>query len=409
LVVVESIDVNDSSGTKGRVALLKNMVAAGFVVTALHFTQNDIQLDGITTVSVPEGKSGYYFLSRLQRYCYKWFRINIGDWYEKRSGFSFNWKAAVQAFAKALKRYHPEDFDMIWTMGKGTQFRPHAAVLSLQQWHKKWYAYVHDPYPQHLYPRPYNFVEHGYKKKRYFFMAITEKAKLMVFPSQLLKDWMQSYFGLIEGKEMIVPHQIQEALETSATLPDYFLKDQFTILHAGNLLSLRDPKPLVEAYLLFLERCTEAREHSQLLFIGKKSSFDSYLQQVTKNNTSIFCSDGYVPFEHVYVMQKHAIVNVILEAKSEISPFLPGKFAHCVAADNPIFLIGPYYSECKRLLGTDYPFSFEFSKVSKIADALCEIYKQWKVAKKDVTLNRPDLEHYLSQGYLKEILETSLH
>ena len=405
LVLVESIDFNDSSGTKGRVALLKNMVAAGFEVTALHFTQKDIQLDGMTTISVPEGKSGYYFLSRLQRYVYKWFGINIGDWYEQRSGFSFNWKVTVQAFVKALKRYQPEDFDMIWTMGKGTQFRPHATVLSLPQWHKKWYAYVHDPYPQHLYPRPYNFVEHGYKKKRYFFMAITEKAKHLVFPSELLKDWMQSYFVDIESKSVIIPHQLAtRTLQKEAPLPSFFDSNKFNILHAGNLLDLRDPKSLVEAYTLFLEKNPDAQNYSALIFIGKPSTFDMYLKTSKNNVPSLFNSEGYVDFELVNMMQHKTSVNVILEAQSEISPFLPGKFTHCVAANKPILLIGPYYSESKRLLGQDYTLSFDFDQKEAMAEAITQLYQQWK-GDKELLLDRPDLTDYVSVSYLERTLK----
>lgn len=402
--MVESLDVNDSSGTKGRVALLKNMVAAGYQVTALHYTQKDIQLDGITTIAVPEKKSKYYFLSRLQRYCYKWFGVNIGDWYEKRSGFSFSWKGATHAFAKALKHYNPQDYDMIWTLGKGTQFRPHAALLKLPEWHNKWYAYVHDPYPQHLYPRPYNFVEHGYKKKRYFFIAVTEKAQKVVFPSQLLQEWMQSYYVAVADKSVIIPHQLTvEVVDDTIILPNYFDASKFNIVHAGNLLDLRDPKPLVEAYTTFLEKHPEAQQNSALLFIGKTSRFDTYLKTASTTTKSIYSSDGYVDFKLVNAMQHKASVNVILEAKSEISPFLPGKFTHCVAAHNPILLIGPYYSESKRLLGKEYPYSFDFDDVQHLADALAILYTKWK-AKETLSLNRPDLLEYVSTAYLQKTL-----
>ena len=44
LVVVESLDVNDSSGTKGRVALINNLAKAGFDLDVLHYTQKEVQL-----------------------------------------------------------------------------------------------------------------------------------------------------------------------------------------------------------------------------------------------------------------------------------------------------------------------------------------------------------------------------
>ena len=106
-------------------------------------------------------------------------------------------------------------------------------------------------------------------------------------------------------------------------------------------------------------------------------------------------------------MQQETTVNVILEASSEISPFLPGKFAHCVAANKPILLISPYYSESKRLLGEDYPYKFEFGQIDELTEAIEKLYQLWKNGKK-VSLDRPDLESYLSENYLKEVLDRSV-
>lgn len=401
LVLVESLDVNDSSGTKGRVALLQNLALAGFEVTALHYTQRDIKLEHIQTMQVKERKSFFYLLSRAQRYLYKWFKINVGDVYEKKSGFSFNWKVASHAFAKALKAYNPQDFDMIWTLGKGTQFRAHHAVLGCPEWHTKWYAYVHDPYPQQLYPRPYNYVPLGYKKKRYFFRDVTEKAHKMVFPSQLLKEWMGSYFVAIAGKSVIVPHQITEHKEVVTALPSYFEAEKFTVLHAGNLLDLRDPLPILEAFAGFIQKHPEAS--AQLLFLGKLGRFKETIASYAREYPSIYGSKDYVPFKEVYAMQQEASVNIILEAQGEISPFLPGKFPHCVAANKPILLVSPYYSETKRLLGEEYPYIFEFDQVIALEKAITQLYTNWE-SNKALLLNRNDLEEYMSPNYLKEIL-----
>ena len=408
LIAVESIDVNDSSGTKGRVALIKNMVELGYGLTVLHYTQKELSIEGAKCISIKENRRSWYFLmSRVQRYIYRWFKWNISEYQERRNGFSYTWKNDANAFAKAIKTYDPAQFDMLWTFGKGISFRAHAGVLQMPEWHNKWYAYVHDPYPQHLYPRPYNFVQAGYKQKRYFFRDITEKAKYVVFPSALLRDWMQSYFVAIENKALIVPHQIAEVAAHKDEKAETPIQDLFTLLHAGNLLDLRDPTPVVEAYKLFLEEVPAAKKDSELRFIGKPSMFDSYLKKEQASIPSLKLSDGYVAFEKVHRMQQEAKVNIILEAKSEISPFLPGKFAHCVAADAPILLVGPYYSECKRLLGKGHAYSFEFSEISTISAAMVNLYKAWKQGKTE-RLNRADLKEYLTEPYLLKTIENSL-
>lgn len=405
LVLCESLDVNDSSATKGRVAFIESFKKIGCDVTVLHFTQREIFIENTHCIAVKEVKSSiYYLLSRVQRYLYRWFKIDISKYVDSIFGFSFGFFNDVNSIASQLRKQNPANFEMLWTFGKGSSFRPHAAVLKHKQWYTKWYSFVHDPYPQHLYPRPYNFVEYGFKKKRNFFRDITINAHKMVFPSLMLKEWMQSYFVDVNGKSLIIPHQITPAKSNKGSFPEYFDPENFNILHAGSLLDLRDPAPLVKAYELFLDECPEATQDSNLLFIGKPSIFSEYLLAKAGSRSQIYVSDAYVAFEEVYKMQFNASVNIILEASSEISPFLPGKFPHCVAANKPLLVIGPYYSESKRLLGKNSDFVFDFSDIQAIANTLLALYKTWKSNGKHIALNRPDILHYLSPAYLEETL-----
>jgi DNA gyrase inhibitor GyrI len=122
--------------------------------------------------------------------------------------------------------------------------------------------------------------------------------------------------------------------------------------------------------------------------------------------TELFVKIDNENFDAVYLMQQTTCVNVILESKSEISPFLPGKFPHCVAANKPILLLAPYYSETRRLLGEEYPYVSEVDNVVEIAALLEKLYRQWKQDNTKLQLNRPDLEGYLSKEYLKEIISS---
>lgn len=404
LVIVESLDVNDSSATKGRVAFIENLNNAGFNVTVLHFTQKEIKIEHVNCILVKEEKGTVnYILSRCQRLLFRHLKIDISRYVNSLLGFSFGFFNDVHSLSKAIRKYSPNDFDMLWTFGKGTSFRAHAAVLKNPDWFNKWYAFVHDPYPQHLYPRPYNFVEYGFKKKRYFFRDVTIHAHRLIFPSLLLKEWMQSYFIKVEGKSLIIPHQIVSRQMLKTKLPPYFNPSNFNILQAGNLLDLRDPKPIIIAYKKFLEAVPSARADSALLFLGKSSVFHNYLRQKQNKMPQLYISEGYVDFEDVYTMQSHAAINIILEAKSEISPFLPGKFPHCVAANKPILVVGPYYSECRRLLGKEYPFLYEFDEVDRIFNGIVTLYSAWK-ENKTLNLNRDDLVYYLSSNYLKDTI-----
>src|SRR5690606_23166021 len=118
----------------------------------------------------------------------------------------------------------------------------------------------------------------------------------------------------------------------------------FNILHAGNLLWGRDPGGLIEGFKVFIKSNPEARKKAKLIFLGGRNYYSELLFKEKNEVSQIFVSEDYVRHQQVLTMQLHASVNVILEAKSTISPFLPGKFPHCVLADKPILLLGPYFS-----------------------------------------------------------------
>ena len=404
VVVVDSINVEDSSGSKANVALIKNLADAGFEVIVYHYTLKNIQLSGVSCYAIREIKFSYlYFLSRLQRVIWRNFNINLAPFLQKIFGFSFTFFNDTNSIKKALMKINFAP-DLVLTLSKGASFRPHYAVLKLPHFHNKWMAYVHDPYPLHCYPRPYDWVESSYKQKEEFFKLVSEKAKYSSFPSQLLKDWMGSYFSNFLKTGIVIPHQNADYKINDVVLPDYFDNTKFNLLHAGNLMPQRSPQGLIEGFKLFLKNNPDAKEFSKLILIGPASSHSKMLDEYRLNSPEIYIYNGAAPFDLVYTLQKNASVNIILESKSEISPFLPGKFPHCVEANKPIISLTPYYSEVKRLLGEKYPYWSEVDDSAKIATIIESLYQLWKVNPLDLVLDRQDLLKYLSVDYLKEAI-----
>jgi len=406
LVVVESIDVEDSSGSKANVALTQNLVKAGFEVMVYHYTRKEIQLPGITCVAIKEKRwSALFFLSRLERYLRAFLKLSLSRPLEKIFGFSFTLFNDRNSIIGALRKIEDFNPDLILTLSKGGSFRPHHALLKMPELHKKWIAYIHDPYPAHLYPRPFAWVEAGYFEKWKFIWNISERAAYSAFPSKLLMEWMGSYYPGFLKSGMIIPHQLIELSTEGIGFPDYFNPKDFNLLHAGTLLEPRNPRILLEAFQRFLEKHPEARLHSKLMFLGGESVFSPWLKEKAEQIKELEVSETYIPFKDVFKIQQHVAVNVILEAKSEISPFLPGKFPHCVQADKPILLLGPNYSESKRLLGDAYLYWAEIDDLEKITKAIENLYLEWKKSPEDFRLNRPDLISYLSAPHLKDIME----
>ncbi|NIJ45428.1 hypothetical protein FHR24_001896 [Wenyingzhuangia heitensis] len=403
LVISESINIEDSSASKVNVALILNLVKIGYKVKVLHYTRKNIQLEGVECISMPEIKfSINYVLSRTQRVFQRLTKINISKPLENIFGHSFTFFNDSKSIAKSVGKHYNNEY-LVITLSKGASFRPHHAMLSLPKLHSKWMAYVHDPYPFHYYPRPYNWVESGYQFKEDFFRKVSKKAKYSGFPSLLLKEWMGSYFPDFLETGVVIPHQNLESNNNdSIKLPSYLDPLKFNVLHAGNLMKQRSPIGLVEGYRLFLENFPEVKDSSKLLLLGNAGYHQEYLNN--QMNKNIYWSQGNVAYSIVDVVQRNATVNVILESKSEISPFLPGKFPNCVVANKPILLLSPYYSETKRLLGKDYGFITEVDDVQGICNKISILYQQWKV-NQNLKLDRPDLQEYIGVPYLQKTIE----
>jgi hypothetical protein len=406
LVVVDSIDVEDSSGSKANVALINNLAKAGYDVLVYHYTRKNIQLSGVCCFSIPEIKySLLYFMSRAQRIIQRHTSFNLAPFFEKLFGFSFTFFNDCRSIVKSLKK-QTFQADFIITLSKGASFRPHYALLKLPQLHDKWMAYVHDPYPFYFYPKPYKWLEPSHRFKEVFFNNMSQKAKYSAFPSQLLLEWMGVYFPDFLKTGILIPHQ-NAKVETQYTVsPSYLDISKFNLLHAGNLLDARSPKGLIEGFKLFLERNPIAKEKVRLLLIGPSSHFGNLLQSYQEVVPELMVKNENVNFDIVYQIQKYATVNIILEAKSEISPFLPGKFPHCVEANKVILSLAPFNCEVKRLLGTDYPYWSEVNDVESIAAIIEKMYFMWKLNPEDLLLNRIDLEQYLSTENLKRTIDS---
>lgn len=404
LIVVDSINIEDSSGSKANFAIINNLAEAGYDVLVYHYTQKNIQLQNVSCFFIPEIKtSPLYFLSRLQRVLSRNFNIEVARFLEKIFGFSFTFFNDTNSIVKALRELTFEP-DLVLTLSKGGSFRPHYALLKFPELHDKWMAYVHDPYPFHYYPRPYIWVESSYKFKEAFFVKVSERAKYSAFPSQLLLEWMGNWYPNFLKTGVVIPHQNSKYVVQNTAFPSYFDVSKLNLLHAGNLMKQRSPKGLIEGFKLFLQQNPEAKKETRLLLLGPASYHTKMLDVYQKNNPEIYIHNGSVPFDTVYHLQKNVSVNIILESKSEISPFLPAKFPHCVEANKIILSLAPYYSETRRLLGKDYEYWSEVDEVGKIATIIGKLYQLWKQNPDNLLLNRSDLEDYLSADYMKKVI-----
>ncbi|MCM8569212.1 UDP-glycosyltransferase [Gramella jeungdoensis] len=411
LIISESIDVEDSSGSKANVALIRNLRKAGFELRVYHYTRREVQWDDIDCVSIEENRRSLLFLlSRTERYLRYIFKIRLNKTLERLFGFSFTLLNDRNSIITALRNSNDFKPDLVLTLSKGGSFRPHHALLGLPEFHDKWMAYIHDPYPMHWYPPPYPWFEPGYHQKEDFMKNVASRCTITAFPSKILMEWMGSKFEEFKKKGVVIPHQIDHENQPKASqllAKDLVVKpEKFTVLHAGNLIQGREPFGLLEGFREFLSQSEEARQSAELVFIGGENYYSDILNEFEREVSQFKNSKEKLDFDTVQVLQHNASVNIILEAKSEISPFLPGKFPHCIAANKKILLLGPPNSESRRLLGFEYPYWSEIDDKRKITLLLSELFENWKKDKASMELNRPDLEEYLSVNQLSKTMDS---
>ncbi|WP_292901665.1 UDP-glycosyltransferase [Nonlabens sp.] len=405
LVVADTISTQSSGGKTSR-ALIEGFIEQGFVIKVLHYSRKEIDLKQTPCISIQEKKTSWsYAKAKAQLIFQRLTGCNINHWVESRKGFSYAHDYDVKSIQQAIEKESPVHYDYILALSYASSFRAHKAILKLPQWHEKFLAYIHDPFPMHSYPRPYDWVEPGHQKKRDFFVALFKAAKSIIYPSQMLGEWMESYYPSGKNKAVIIPHLITKNLRDTGVYPSYFDSSKFNILHAGSLMSARNPMTLLKAFMAFIKDVPEAKNNARLVMVGSSSIFHQEMAILSQKCSQIILSPNKEPFETTFNMQQQAAVNVVLEAKGPSSPFLPGKVPHCIAANKPILLLGPYYSETRRILGEYYQYYCEIDDMTLLKNHLTDLYLNWENKNEKTVSGVTHLKSYFESSSILKALE----
>jgi len=406
--VTDSINAEDSSGSKANVAFIKSLVASDYAVTVIHYTQREIQIEGAICILAEQRKNNlYYIFGGIQRTVQRNLGVDWSVFLENSFGFSFAFFNDSKSIVKSIRSLNIRDFDLVITLSKGESFRPHHAVLQLPVWHLKWLAYVHDPYPFQNYPWPYTFVPKGAKQKDHFFEKVAVHCKFAGFPSCLLADHMAGFYPEFKEKSVVIPHQYDNLI-SGVSLPPFFKEGAFNIVHTGNLIGGRSPEGLLKGFQLFLESQEEARQESYLYLVGPSSNYKQLINSFEPLPQFIYHPG--VSYTESLALQQAASVNLIIEASdTDYSPFLPAKMSHCVMVDKPILALSPRKSEVRRLLEGEYFWQTEADDSEQIAKLISELYFKWKNENANSwCLDRPDLQAYFSSEYLNKQIQSLL-
>lgn len=324
-------------------------------------------------------------------------------------GYSLDFKDKMQHWQKVISQHLVKnDYDAVIILGSGSEFLPHFAMRNIKTSIPCIYNF-HDPFPWHVYPEPY-------KKPRNIpsmllhikVQKIIDKADVVSFPSEYLRKQMSNNFKKLNKKSVVIPHvgirleNLPRNQEDSLVTLD---ESKFNLLHAGSLLGPRNPHALIKGFIKFLDENPEHRENSTLTIVGKIARENKEILNFTQENIRII--DKRVSYARSMELIREANCLLLIEAKSILSPFLPGKFSDYVIAEKPILVLSPRHSEVMRLLGDHYPYWYELNDEDNIYTHIKSLWMNWR----SNNLQNPvpgSLVNYLSDTNVNEILVSSL-
>jgi len=307
------------------------------------------------------------------------------------------------------KTLNKEKFDIIISLGSGSEFYPYYAMLGIDT-KTPWLANFHDPFPMSVYPEPYkqkrNWINKNQEK---ISQKIIKRASFVSFPSLYLKDLMQEKYLFSNEKSIILPHvgirlhNLPNAVLDSKVHLDI---SKFNILHAGTLLGPRKVEALFKAFNLFLEENTERQESAVLNILGKVAKEHQKIKEIiTKYPSNFNVITDRVSYKKSLELTKLADVSLIIEADAKFSPFMPGKLADLIYLEKPILALTPKKSETIRILGEHYPYQAVVNDVEEIYSNLVLLWNNWKNNNLELT-DIIRLKNYISAEELNKKINT---
>ena len=314
----------------------------------------------------------------------------------------------IRSWRKAIEeQMAKKDYGLILILGVGTVFASHFAMEMILT-KIPWAVYIHDSFPTHHYPKPYQTRSTFVNQAEYHrFDKMLSKATFVGFPLLRLKEWMQQYHTVIEGKSFISLHAAyDDELLNGVALDDKILLDQakFNLLYTGSLLGHRDSKWLIEAFERFINDDSEKKELANLYILGAISN--NFLTTSDSTNNIHLINERYKHAQTLMLL-KSVTVLILLETTEEESSFIPGKLSDYIKNDRPILALTPKRSEISRILGDECKHLSEVDDTGKIHQLLDQLWLEWK-SKSLQSFNRLDLQKYIGHENQNYILQNLL-
>ena len=403
LVLAESLRINETSSGIVSSTLTQALALGGHEITCIYperFSYPVSWLSGVELVPFRYPSPDKTWIEKIPK-------IRALPVY--LTGHSLNDRAKIDKWVEVTSNVlSNKQFDCIVVLGSGSEFLPHFAIEKMDI-STPIILNFHDPFPWHCYPEPYKKPATIYSRihQKKIQKAI-DKAFLVCFPSELLKQHMSRFYLRMEQKSLVLPHvgiQLDglpaKESDDLVSLPE----NKFNLVHIGSLLGPRNPNALLQAFARFIQEDERRRKSCVLSIIGNIAREHNKIVREHRENVRIL--NTRVSYKRSLKLMNAADVLILMEAVASFSPFLPGKFSDYVMAGKPVLALTPRNSEVMRLLGSDYPYWATVDDEERIYISLCNLWDHWR---SDKLFNSvpPEVREYISPENVNEMFTKAL-
>ncbi len=235
----------------------------------------------------------------------------------------------------------------------------------------KWIAHFSDPWVDNIF-NDYNlwtgFINNYYQNK------VLRSCDNALFTSEDTIDFVTKKYPLsVRKKSIYLPHIFDDSLPQKKEQTE---SSCFTIRYLGNFYGQRKPKCLFEAIKSLPD--LETKNLRIELIGGSDQDISDYIKAYNLEHL-VFLKKPITYLESLYLMQNTDLL-LIIDAPTEMSPFLPSKLIDYIGVNKPIFGITPPGTTQKLIEEMGFLFAHP-NNPTEIADQLANMIKKVKSGK----------------------------
>lgn len=306
----------------------------------------------------------------------------------------------VKPSGKFLSEYISKNpVDVIITTGP-----PHSLHLIGMQLKKnlgiRWIADFRDPWTTIHYHKSLRLNEASERKHKELEATVLNTADTIVVTSPTTKI---EFEAITKTPIEVITNGFDVSVEM-----EVLLDNKFSISHIGSLLSERNPEILWKTLNKISEENPSFKENLQLKFAGAVSE---EVKKSLQNNGLLEISKfiGYVSHSEALKLQRQSQVLLLVEIDSpETRAIIPGKLFEYLAAQRPIFALGPKGSDIREIIeDTKAGIFFNYENEDMLKSQILRYYDDFK--KGDLTISSEGIEKYSRRELTRQMASIILN